>query len=220
MKNTRLVLVVVVAALVLMGAGYAAWTQTFSIQSTVSTGELFVKVSEGEHKVEIENVDGEIAPGETENFLEFSELHTETTTDKSGDITTLTELKFTLEGMYPGVKQTSVLKFQNLGTLKTVTELNGSPSYEGDITLLDKLDIRVNEGSLISGNGAEKLNNLAEAIRAAVGELDLEDLKTVTVVIELPLKENETDNSAEGLSLTWEIPLIFEQYNANNNTQS
>ena len=36
---------VLVVAVVLMGAGYAAWTDTFRVDSTIETGELSVELS-------------------------------------------------------------------------------------------------------------------------------------------------------------------------------
>ena len=46
MKRTRFTLLAVVVALALMGAGYAAWTQAFNLGGNVSTGELFIKITE------------------------------------------------------------------------------------------------------------------------------------------------------------------------------
>lgn len=42
MKNKKWVVSILILSLMLMGAGYAAWTQGFSVDATVNTGELKV----------------------------------------------------------------------------------------------------------------------------------------------------------------------------------
>lgn len=46
MKKTKLMALVLVVALMLMGVGYAAWTDKIEVDSTVTTGKMSVKVSE------------------------------------------------------------------------------------------------------------------------------------------------------------------------------
>lgn len=46
MKKTRILALAVVVAVMLMGAGYAAWTDRLTISNTVGTGELNVKFTE------------------------------------------------------------------------------------------------------------------------------------------------------------------------------
>lgn len=203
MKRTRLIMMVVVAALVLMGAGYAAWTQTFTIDSTVETGELFVKVEEKSNTIE---VNGE-AVEDGEDYLDFA-TSSQTEEGKDGK-TTLTTLTFNLSGMYPGVKQTSVITFTNLGTLRTVTELGTPRINSGGNALLSQLVITV-DGEPVD-NAGNKLENLAEAIRSAVGDLEPNESKTVTIVQELPIASGD---ETEGLKLTWTVPLTFQQYTA------
>ncbi len=42
MKNKKFLAMILVLSMMLMGAGYAAWTQSFDVEATVNTGELKV----------------------------------------------------------------------------------------------------------------------------------------------------------------------------------
>jgi hypothetical protein len=225
MKRTKFVMLAVKVALVLMGAGYAAWTQVFTIQSTVNTGELFVKVGSDSNTYEVLNEDDEVvASGNldtTDDYLNLSVDDTATVTNLDGDVDTLTELTFALSDMYPGTRVISVITFENLGTLKTITaySTDGDNSIELDAQsnqdLWDDLEFTVTVGAVdtvISGEDTDgsKLEDIAEAIADAVGELDVDDTVTVTIVQELPI---ESENDTQGQTVEWTIPLIFGQYN-------
>ncbi len=47
MKNKKFMAMILVLSMMLMGAGYAAWTQSFDVEATVDTGELKVVYHEG-----------------------------------------------------------------------------------------------------------------------------------------------------------------------------
>lgn len=47
MKKTRFLVLALVAAVMMMGAGYAAWTEDVTISNNVQTGELSVALSNG-----------------------------------------------------------------------------------------------------------------------------------------------------------------------------
>ncbi len=226
MKRTKFVLLALVAAMILMGAGYAAWSQTFTINSTVSTGELFVMISDEGITSVIVDKDGDgdyvVGAGETDenvtpatadaNYLVYPTVAT-TAGDTSGANTTLAKIEYTID-LYPGTQVTSEINFENLGTIKTKQPVVSATSGTiiGD-DLWDDLVITVNGGAAIDGAGQDKLNNLADAIAAAVGALEPngDGEATVTIVQELPITSgNETENKE---SLDWEVELTFEQYN-------
>lgn len=46
MKKTRFIALALVVAIMLMGAGYAAWTDNFKVTSTVSTGNLDIQITQ------------------------------------------------------------------------------------------------------------------------------------------------------------------------------
>lgn len=214
MKRTKFIMLVVVVALVLMGAGYAAWTQVFTIDSTVSTGELFVQVVNTDNTYEVVDADGNrVSGGDLDTDNDYLDLKVTSKSDGEGERQTLTELSFNLNNMYPGTRQTSKIEFKNLGTLKTITAFNNlaiDPS--GGNALWNDLVIEVNGNRVADGNNAGvKLENLAEAIRDAVGELEPGGSADVTIVQELPFS---SENETEDLSLKWTVPLEFRQYNA------
>lgn len=60
MKKTRFVAMVLAVAVMLIGAGYAAWTETLTITNTVSTGYVDVDLLNGSvvvHSTEVANSD-------------------------------------------------------------------------------------------------------------------------------------------------------------------
>ena len=145
MKRTKFIMLAVVVTLALMGAGYAAWTQMFRLESNVSTGELFVKINNSSNYYEVLDADGEVVSKEnldTQN--DYLDLSVDSTVEGEGtDRETLTQLVFNLNKLYPGVRVTSVITFENLGTLKVVTDVDNNtivlPS-EDDLVLLDARD--------------------------------------------------------------------------------
>ena len=217
MKRTKFILLALVAAMVLMGAAYAAWTQAFTIQSTVSTGELFVKIAQGNiNKVEVQKgtTYEDVTSSLNTNYLTYSA--TETAGDpQKGDSqsATLSKISYNLSKMYPGTRLTNTLTFQNLGTMKTKTViLNTSNISDTDSALWNALVIKVNNGNAIAGTGATKLTNLENAILAAIGE-ELEPdatATTITIVQELPY--TSTDATENIIDFSWTIDLQFEQF--------
>ena len=205
MKRTRFTLLAVVVALALMGAGYAAWTQAFNLGGNVSTGELFIKITE-DHEYVVLDENGEPAAADAADDPGFD---VETETDGEGDRETITELTFNLSNMYPGTRISSTISFENLGSIKAVASV-GEVDYPADYTLWDALDITVG-GSTIEGSGQVKFDNFKNAIIGYVEELDTESSAvSVEIVFELPY---DSDDTTENLSLTWTIPIVFGQQN-------
>ena len=206
MKRTRFTLLAVVVALALMGAGYAAWTQAFNLGGNVSTGELFIKITE-DHEYVVLDENGEPADAADDPGFDV-----ETETDGEGDRETITELTFNLSNMYPGTRISSTISFENLGSIKAVASV-GEVDYPTDYTLWDALDITVG-GSTIEDSGQVKFDNFKDAIIGYVKELDPESSAvsavSVEIVFELPYG---SDDTTENLSLTWTIPIVFGQQN-------
>jgi hypothetical protein len=230
MKKTRFILLALVAAMVLMGAGYAAWSQTFTITSAVSTGELCVVVSEADEKdgiitsVKVDtNGDGSyddeggfvvVAPDEAAaNYLPDG-YPSATFHNYNNNIS---ELTYAIPTIYPGVQVASEVKFTNTGTIKTQTFVNTAQGIcnIANQTLFDALKITVN-GTDISGTGGDKLSALANAIATAVGELEPGDnnSKTITIIQELPIGEPGDNTTENQTGDTWRVGFVFEQYNA------
>jgi len=235
MQRTKFFLLVLVAALILMGAGYAAWTQTFTINSTVTTGELFVQVSdEGITSVKVDD-DGDsttagggdyevtVTAENDETYYLDDRLPTVATTPgvASGDgTTTLSDITYTIPHLYPGIQVTSEIDFQNLGTIGTGTAA-GTATVTANSDMWDQLVIKVGVGEealtlVTPGGGESKIDAVARVIAAKVGELEPgAAAKTITIVQELPFDSGTDTNASENeTDITWSVQLTFEQFNA------
>jgi hypothetical protein len=229
MKKTRFILLALVAAMVLMGAGYAAWSQTFTITSAVSTGELCVVVSEADEKDGIitsvkVDTNGDGSYDDEDGFVEVTPENAKdnylpegypSATAANSKVDNASALTYTIPKIYPGVQITSQVKFTNAGTIKTQTSVNTENCTVTNSTLFDALKITVN-GTDISGTGGDKLSALANAIATAVGELEPGDnnSKTITIIQELPIGEPGDNTTENQTGDTWRVGFVFEQYNA------
>lgn len=210
MKRTRFTLLAVVVALALMGAGYAAWTQAFNLGGNVSTGELFIKITE-DHEYEVLDENGEPADAADDPGFDV-----ETETAGEGDRETITELTFNLSNMYPGTRISSTISFENLSSIKAVASVGGVDDPE-DYTLWDALDITVGTSPIegtgqdpIEGAGQDKFDSFIDAITDIIEDLEPGEEAEVDIIFELPY---ESGDDTENLSLRWTIPIVFGQQN-------
>lgn len=174
MKKTRFILWVVVAAMVLMGAGYAAWSQTFTINSTVQTGHLYVKVQKA-----IE--DQSIGIDEGVNS---------------------TTVNFTITDMYPGKSVQHVLRFTNQGTMPVRLKFNSGTYPENDPLWRD-LVIEVN-GEEVKSAGDTDIedvgNKIAEILTNPVLAVGITRDITITQTLDIS-STDETESSLINWSL-------------------
>ena len=203
MKRTRFTLLAVVVALALMGAGYAAWTQTFTLTGDVKTGELFIKIDETHDYVVL---DENSEPADAADNPGFD---VETDTDGEGDRETITELTFNLSNMFPGTRVRSTISFENLGSIKAVASV-GKVDYPANYVLWDALDITVGT-SPIEGTGQDKFDSFIDVITDIIEDLEPGEEAEVDIIFELPYGSG--DDTTENLSLTWTIPIVFGQQN-------
>ncbi|NLZ39497.1 MAG: hypothetical protein GX893_07830 [Firmicutes bacterium] len=204
MKRTKFVLLALVAALALMGAGYAAWTQSFTIGGHVQTGELFVLITD-EGIIDV-SLDGQtISPRDAEDKYSFKYPTSSVELgDTSGENQTLQKITYELD-LIPGLKVTSQISFENQGSMRTMPRISDVSGNDN----IDVLQFTVNGVEVAASEGESKLQALAEAIAEAVGVLDVDaEPKTVTITQELPIDSEGTEN----LDLNWSVELVFEQY--------
>jgi len=208
MKRSKFILLAFVAALVLMGAAYAAWTQTFRINSTVETGELFVKVVNTNNEVMVDNGrDGYKVVDPEDAGINFS-VDPRSVSNSNGTQSTLSEISYNIGNLYPGTKIVSEFSFTNLGSINVSTTANGSVGT-ANYPLWDALIIKVDNIEVDGDSAGEKISNLAETIRSKVGELKTTDSpKTVTITQELPY---DSGNTVEKQELNWSVILTFTQ---------
>ncbi|MFZ5352002.1 MAG: hypothetical protein ACOZCL_04650 [Bacillota bacterium] len=118
MRKTKFLIMVLVVSIMLMGAGYAAWTDQLVINNTVSTGELDVQMlQEGSTVV----VNDELTNREAECVVNM---------DSEGEYD-LAEV--TITNLYPGAVATVTIPVQNTGDipvlLQSATNTNGDTNY-------------------------------------------------------------------------------------------
>jgi len=231
MKRSKFILLALVAALVLMGAGYAAWTQTFTIDNNITTGELFIKVEQVQsgNKILVYNETDNKYVDLPENhylgnILDFAVGKESGEKNREGQ-STLESLSCTIEQMHPGTKLIHTLKFTNLGTVKATTkaisksgendeiapETGHMPLWNDMILTVRKIKGDHEESRVIGQDttGIDKFNSFKNALAWAVGDLDVGE--NVTVVIEQELPES-SDNQTENIkNLVWKVILQFEQ---------
>lgn len=103
MKKTRMVALVLVAAMMLMGAGYAYWSDTLTINNTVSTGEMKVEFIK--------------ANGYPKIFGRTGEAYVQKGLVQADDGKSAT---ITIGNMYPDSYVRYELKMKNTGTIPVV----------------------------------------------------------------------------------------------------
>ncbi len=100
MRKTKLIALTMVVAIMMVGAGYAAWTDQLNINTTVNTGKLDLYFVDDAKFVLSRDVTGQV-------YYEQ---------DKSGD-NDWDIANVTLSNLYPGAKATVTLKIQNNSTI-------------------------------------------------------------------------------------------------------
>lgn len=214
MKRTKFVLLALAAAMVLMGAGYAAWTQSFNISGNVSTGELYVDVEHVGTVVEVTNSAGEYVEASTVDPNYLSGLNNVVTSNESDG--TLTSISYSLHDMYPGTRITSTIRFDNTGTIGvkgnvSVKSISGYALWNAmNVMLGYYVDGEYIEDE-VGESGPDKLQSLADLIQSRLLSLDTDDEPVEIVIVqELPYSDEES----EKLETSWSLQVQFEQYNA------
>lgn len=121
MKRTKFLALVLVVAIMMMGAGYAAWQETLTINHTVSTGNVDVDLSNGTAVV-FEN--------DTINTPDGLE-HTPTVVGSEQEATV------TLTNLYPGAKVVVTIPVKNNSTMPVKYESTTSSGVPDWLTVSD-----------------------------------------------------------------------------------
>lgn len=100
MKKTKLIALTMVVAMMVVGAGYAAWTDQLNINTTVNTGRLDLHFVDEEVLVLGREVTGQVGYDQDESG------------DNDWDIANVT-----LSNLYPGATADVTLKIQNNSTI-------------------------------------------------------------------------------------------------------
>nr|WP_312576627.1 hypothetical protein [Sedimentibacter sp.] len=121
MKKTKLIALTLVVAIMMIGAGYAAWTDTLKMDMNVNTGHLDI------HFVDIED---EVT------FLEGSDLYMNASAsysqDSEGGQNDWDNALVTVNKAYPGAKFNIKLKMKNNSTMPVkLASLTSDPANYG-----------------------------------------------------------------------------------------
>jgi predicted ribosomally synthesized peptide with SipW-like signal peptide len=138
MKKTKLIALTLVVAIMLMGAGYAAWTDTLTVNHTVNTGKL---------DVDFQDLNKEIF---TDNYMSGSVAYPQT----NGEYDTA---EVTIEKAYPDSEYTVKLRMKNLSTMPVKLDDVSSWVKGGNaVTTITNIVYKIN-GEIKNENNYEKI---------------------------------------------------------------
>lgn len=134
MKKTKIIALVLVVAMMLMGAGYAYWSDTLTINNTVSTGELNVRFTGQNTTRGGDDQVGDVSTGKSKaywaayvNHEGLVAGHNGPATEVSPDGKTVTTK---VTNMYPGAYAQYYGTIENNGTIPAVFD-NAVVSFTG-----------------------------------------------------------------------------------------
>ncbi|HHY91587.1 MAG TPA: hypothetical protein GX503_07970 [Clostridiales bacterium] len=175
MQRTKFLALVLAVAVVLMGAGYAAWTDTFRVDSTIETGELSVELSDARN-----DSDAKVKVFEVKKN-EYREAEARDNINVVGPQIDSNKKKVTFQfkNLFPGTKAYTKFKAKNNGTvpakINNVTvswnTLNKGPDGKEDLAGAMMVDYRFriinNRGDKVEDfEGTCKLSDLERELNA------------------------------------------------------
>lgn len=97
MKKTRLIIIGVVVALLLVGGAYAVWASQANLMVNAGSGELDIEISK-------------VTVGDVSKYVEFDRNSIKISEDKK-------TASISIENLYPGAEADSVFEISNIGTV-------------------------------------------------------------------------------------------------------
>lgn len=243
MKKTKVLAAVLIASTMLIGAGYAAWTDKLTINNTVQTGELNVEfMDQGNYpRAEAWSYVGGVAKDTGEKSYIKAKI----------DHISSKEEKVTISNMYPGSMAFYEAMIKNTGTIPAVVD-NVKVQFSEDTkdTMKNTLDAyggivyhqKQADGSYVEVKEKGrafygKLGDLEKNLNDAVKDLRIEPEDYITfdipeerrgeiggkMGIELPDGENciqfwlpyEAGDDLEKQNAEFDIAINFKQHNVN-----
>jgi hypothetical protein len=122
MKRAKFLVLAVVVATSMMGAGYAAWTDGFKTTSTVKTGNLDVQITGANATayvvVNTDNYNGNDYKSLTHQYTDYSTIKADNLIATQPQIDNDTKsITYNFENLYPGAETVGQLTVQNMGTM-------------------------------------------------------------------------------------------------------
>lgn len=134
MKRTKFLALALVVAVMMMGAGYAAWTDQLVINNSVSTGHLNVYLEEGT----VEVYESDVAVDVDGLDRDYAEALVDVADDH--------QVNVTIDNLYPGAVAKVTIPFYNDSTIPvklddvtfgTITDVSGK-SLDAVVTIVNK----------------------------------------------------------------------------------
>lgn len=137
MKKTKMLALTLVVAIMLAGAGYAAWTEVIETDSVVRTGELNIEflledALEASYDKGIRNVAGKGSINTLKDLIDVSVEED--------------QIEFSFNNLYPGASATTTFKIANNGTMagfieKAIVDITGD--IDGDLYNAIEVDYKL-----------------------------------------------------------------------------
>lgn len=213
MKKSRIITAAVLAATMLMGAGYAAWTSTVDINHSVTTGNMDVRF---------------ITPNYSFNEALASNY---VKADVNRSANNPREIGFTLKNLYPGAQYSTLTEEKNTGTIPvtfdsaTVTfDKESNEALQKNTTVSFVCCIFDRYGSpikIISPRGDVQLSNLGNVLSDTLKNVKLEPGQSlrfqgnsIEQLMTFTLNDGTNlDNTTQNKTLNFTIQLNWKQFN-------
>lgn len=187
MRKTKYLALVLVVAIMMMGAGYAYWTETLTIENTITTGELDFTFQNAKL----------ISTSEWMDFDGESSVEVDTEDDNKVNIV--------LEDMYPGAEATFSFDLFNSGTMKAKLK-NFVISNFDQIGYFNVKSLKVN-GTQFGPVALENLNS-------KLNDLNIDKGSIIEFEVTLEVVEANGSDIGENLNaITFSIEAAGLQYN-------
>lgn len=144
MKKFKYLVSIIALSTILVGAGYAGWTEKVNLQTTVETGKFCVQ---------IENIREQVNK-KTNRFSDVT-MNNMVTTEHSTD-NEPQQVTLDMTNIYPGAEQSYQVTFRNKGTVDAVISGANVVVTEGYEHLVDKLEMRIDEGEFFACDTASE----------------------------------------------------------------
>ena len=171
MKKTRFLVLALAVAIMLMGAGYAYWQETLSIENTITTGKLDFAFDNPQP----------VAP---DQFMADSSCVVRSSDNNFVDIT--------LAKMYPGAEATVTFDLKNTGTMAAVVKGFAVTEDSHDIAKnwFQVKYFKVGNDTIINDDPV-LLKDLATQLANKSVALEPDQVKTIIITFEVNENANE-----------------------------
>ncbi|WP_031513290.1 hypothetical protein [Desulfofalx alkaliphila] len=151
MKKFKFLALAIALAVMLMGAGYAAWTDSFKTTTTLETGNLKIELSNAQESYEVTTMknDEYAALVAEDNVYRTADRNVKVENGVLHDVAIDHEtntVSFGFGNLYPGTTVWTTLEATNTGTVPAVlenVEFNITDSTANDIDLAEVIEVIV-----------------------------------------------------------------------------